>query len=133
MAGLLAPFAAAADDKDTIDYRQRGMRAMDAQVAALGMVLSGAIPDDNLVSHLDTIAELASGSLKSFEAKVQGGESSPAVWEKWADYSQRMQTFAAATAKVAKIAREQGKDAIMSELAPALSCKSCHDVYRLKK
>jgi cytochrome c556 len=125
--------AAAAEDKDVIEYRQRGMLAMDAQTAAIGMILSGAIPEDNLVSHLDTIATIAAGSLRGFEAKVPGGESSPAVWEKWPDFSDRMKAFAASTAKIAKTAREQGKDAIMSELAAALSCKACHDVYRLQK
>lgn len=124
--------ASAAEDKDTIEYRQHIMKSLDAQVAILGMILSGAAPEDNLVSHLDTIAMIAQGALQSFEAKVPGGESSPEVWAKWADYSQRMNSFAAATAKVAKIAREQGKDAIMGEVAGALSCKSCHDVYRKK-
>jgi cytochrome c556 len=123
----------AAEDKDAIEYRQHIMRAMDAQTAALGMTLSGAIPPDNLVSHLETIALIASSALDSFKPKVPGGESSPEVWAKWADYEARMNTFAAATAKIAKLGREQGPDAVMSDLATALSCKSCHDVYRLKK
>ncbi len=130
MAGSASAYA---DDKDTIEYRQHIMKALDAQVAVLGMILSGAAPEDNLLSHLDTIALIAQGSLQSFQAKAPGGDSSPEVWAKWDDFSKRMNTFAAATAKVAKIAREQGKDAIMSEVAPALSCKSCHDVYRVKK
>ncbi|MGE3476362.1 MAG: cytochrome c [Rhodospirillaceae bacterium] len=125
--------ALAAEDKDTIEYRQHIMKALDAQVAVLGMILSGAAPEDNLQSHLDTIALISQGALQSFEAKVPGGESTPEVWTKWADFQQRMNTFAAATVKVATIMREQGKDAIMSEVAPALSCKSCHDVYRVKK
>ncbi|MCA0201120.1 MAG: cytochrome c [Proteobacteria bacterium] len=124
--------ALAAEDKDLIDYRQHIMKSLDAQVAILGMILSGAAPEDNLVSHLDTIALIAQGTLQSFEAKAPGGESSPEVWAKWPDFSQRMNAFAAATAKVAKMAREQGKDAIMGEVAGALSCKSCHDVYRVK-
>lgn len=132
VAVMSGPVTAFADDKDTIEYRQHIMKSLDAQVAILGMILSGAAPEDNLVSHLDTIALIAQGSLQSFQAKVPGGESTPEVWTKWADFSQRMDTFAAATLKVAKIAREQGKDAIMGEVAGALSCKSCHDVYRTK-
>lgn len=127
------PAAQSAEPKDAIDYRQHVMRAMDAQTAALGMTLSGAIPDDNLVSHLETIALIAAGALASFEAKVPGGESSPDVWTKWDDFSQRMTAFASATAKAAQTAREQGKDAVMGEIAAALSCKQCHDAYRVKK
>lgn len=122
----------AAEENDAVVYRQHVMKAMDAQTAILGMVLSGAVPEDQLVSHLDAIAMMASGALAGFEAKVPGGESSPEIWNKWADFSQRMKAFAAGTAKVAKMAKEQGKDSIMGELAGALSCKSCHDVYRLK-
>ena len=129
----LAPPIAAAEDKDTIQYRQHIMRPMDAQTAILGMALSGAIPEDNLVSHLETIAMIAQHTLASFEAKVPGGESSPDVWTKWPDYSERMKTFAANTARVAKMAKEQGKDSILGEIANALSCKPCHDVYRTKK
>lgn len=130
--GSTAPAAIAADEPDAIKYRQHVMKALDAQTAALGMILSGAIPEDNLLSHLDAIAEMAGASLATFEAKVQGGESDPKVWESWADFSARMNAFAANTAKVAKLAKDQGKDAIMSELAGALSCKGCHDVYRKK-
>jgi cytochrome c556 len=132
--GAMAPAAAwAAQDDDVIAYRQNLMKAVDAQTAALGMILSGAVPPDNLVSHLDTIALIAASMPASFEPKVVGGESSAEVWAKWADFSERINTFAANTAKVAKIAREQGQDAIMSDLAVALSCKACHDVYRTKK
>jgi len=109
------------------------MRAIDAQTAALGMILSGVIPEDNFVGHLDLIAMTAAGALSCFEAKVPGGESSPDVRTKWPDFSQRMRAFAEGTAKAAKIAREQGKDAAMGEITSALSCKSCHDVYRVKK
>lgn len=125
--------ASAAEENDNIKYRQHVMRALDAQTAVVGMILSGAVPEDNFVSHLDSIALMASGALAGFEAKVPGGESSPDVWEKWPDFSQRMKSFAESTARAAKIAREQGKDAVMGEIASALSCKSCHDVYRLKK
>lgn len=135
---LMTAFAAfptkvAADESDAIAYRQHIMKAMDAQTAALGMILSGAIPPENLVSHLDAIAQMAATGLDSFKPKVPGGESSPDVWAKWADFETRMNAFAANTAKVAKIARDQGQDAVMSELATALSCKSCHDLYRAKR
>lgn len=122
----------AAEDP-AVQYRQQVMRALDAQTAAVGMILSGVIPEDNFVSHLDSIALMAKGALTTFEAKVPGGESNPELWAKWPDFSQRMTAFAEGTAKAAKIAREQGKDAVMGEIAGALSCKSCHDLYRSKK
>lgn len=132
LAVTAAPMMARADDKDMIEYRQHLMKALDAQTSALGMTLSGAIPDDQLVSHLEVIALLASNVPGSFEPKVLGGDASPEIWEKWADFSERMNAFAANTAKVAQMAKEQGKDAIMGELTGALTCKPCHDAYRTK-
>jgi len=124
---------AQADDQDVIDYRQHIMKTLEAQSAALGQILSGAIPDDNLVAHLDTLALTASTALKAYEPKVQGGESKPEVWTKWPDFSKRMKDFADKTAQTAKIAKAQGKDAATEHVLEALSCKSCHDVYRAKK
>jgi cytochrome c556 len=125
--------AAQAEDEDVIEYRQHIMKTLEAQSAALGQILSGAVPDDNLVAHLDTLALTASTALRSFEPKVQGGESKPEVWAKWPDFSKRMKDFADKTAQTAKIAKQQGKEAATEHVMEALSCKSCHDVYRAKK
>lgn len=131
-AGTVVP-AFAAENQDVIDYRQRIMRTLDAQVAALGQIMSGATPDDQIVSHLETIALAAGQSLKSFEPKVPGGESKPDVWDKWADFSAKMKDFETKTALAAKTAKEQGKDAALTNILDALRCKDCHDLYRAKK
>lgn len=134
MATLL-PFTAAHayDDKDVIDYRQHIMVSLDEQTAAFGMIVSTQITNDNLVSHLETIALEAKTALKSFEAKVPGGEAKPLVWEQWKDFSERMNAFAAATEKLAETARTKGQEAVMADMVTALSCKGCHDIYRNKK
>lgn len=125
--------AFAADNQDVIDYRQRVMRTLDAQVAALGQILSGATPDDQVVSHLETIAQAASQSLKSFEPKIEGGESLPLVWAKWDDFSAKMKDFVTKTRTAADTAKAQGKDAALTNILDALRCKDCHDVYRKKQ
>lgn len=126
----IMPVTASADDQDVIDYRQRIMKTLDAQVAAIGQIMSGATPDDQVVSHLEVIALTASTSLKSFEPKVEGGESRPEVWANWSDFEARMNDFAEKTAAAAKIAKEQGKDAAFADIMNALTCKQCHDDYR---
>jgi cytochrome c556 len=132
LAGGLAP-SAHADDKDTIEYRQHIMKSLNAQSAILGQIVSGAVPDDNLVQHIDVLALLASTALKSFEPKVAGGDAKPEVWSNWADFSKRMQEFATKTAGAAKVAHTQGGQAALSNMLDVLSCKSCHDVYRAEK
>lgn len=128
--GLGTGGAAAADDEDVIAYRQHIMNSLQEQTAALGKILSGAVPDDNAVAHMEALALIASTALKSFEPKVPGGDSMPEVWGDWEDFSGRMQEFARLTARMAQAAREEGKDAGLSHAIEALNCKGCHDVYR---
>jgi cytochrome c556 len=130
---LLAGVAAAADNNDVIDYRQHIMNTLNEQAAALGEILSGAVPDDNVIAHMDALAITASTALKAFEPKVPGGQAKPEVWSNWADFSKRMNEFAQSTAAMAKLAHEQGKDAGLAKVMDALSCKKCHDTYRQEK
>jgi cytochrome c556 len=130
---LLAGVAAAADNNDVIDYRQHIMNTLNEQAAALGEILSGAVPDDNVIAHMDALAITASTALKAFEPKVPGGQAKPEVWSNWADFSKRMNEFAQGTAAMAKLAHEQGKEAGLAKVMDALSCKKCHDTYRQEK
>ena len=129
---LVLPSAAQAVDQDVIDYRQHIMNTMDAQTAALGQILSLAIPDDHIVAHLEVIALSSQQALSSFEKKVLGGEALPKVWEDWEDFSAKMNDFSEKITATANIAKEKGKDAAMGNLLNALTCKQCHDIYRKK-
>ena len=124
--------ACAADDRDVVAYRQVLMKALDEQSAVIGQILSGAVPDNNLSLHLESVAFLASMVGGAFEAKVAGGESKQEVWGDWAGFSKRADEFARRTGLVAEKAKRQGKDAVMSEIVDALDCKGCHDKYRQK-
>jgi cytochrome c556 len=127
----LPVFSAAvlADDEDTIAYRKHIMKTLDEQTAALGMILSGAVPDDNTVAHIDAIAITAATALKAFEPQVAGGDAKPEVWSNWADFSKRMNEFAQKTAEMSRVAHDKGKDEAVQMVIDALSCKSCHETY----
>jgi cytochrome c556 len=128
---LLSPGPAAlADDKDVIEYREHIMNTLNEQAGALGQILSGAVPDDNVIAHLDALSLTASTALKAFTPKAPGGEAKPDVWANWPDFSKRMNEFAKKTADMAKKAHEQGKEAGLADVVDALSCKGCHDTYR---
>jgi len=132
-ASLQFAASARADNQDVIDYRQYIMNTLNEQAAALGEILSGAIPDDNVVSHIDALALTAGTALKAFVPKVPGGEARPEVWSQWDDFSKRMNEFAQQTASMAKVAHAQGKEAALAKVMDALSCKKCHDSYRREK
>jgi cytochrome c556 len=133
-AAVLAFSAAAAEDKDIIDYRQHIMRTMEEQTAVIGMIVSGAAPEEGMKASAEVIALSASIALKSFEAKVQGGKSKPEVWAKWDDFSARMKTFVEKSAALSAVAKKGGSvSELTSVLVEALPCKECHDVYRQEK
>ncbi len=128
---LGAAGAARAEDKDVIEYRQHIMKTLQEQTAIIGEIVSSAVPADNLTNHAEAIALAAQMSLKSFEAKVPGGESKPDVWAKWPDFSKRMNDFAAATRLFADTAKKGASVSEMTSiLTAALPCKECHDTYR---
>ena len=82
----------------------------------------------------EAIALGASISLKSFEAKVQGGKAKPEVWTKWDDFTARMKKFAEKTAEFSAQAKKGASPSELTGiLVEALPCKECHDAYRNEK
>ncbi len=131
-ASLSAP-ANAVDPTDLIDYRKHVMKSLGAQAAALNMTLQGKAPAESFAIHAETLALVASTALMAFEPKAEGGDAKPEVWAKYADFSKRMKEFAAGTAELAKVAKAGGVAAAQPMIQGALTCKGCHDVYRVKK
>ena len=130
---LPLPAVVSADDRDVIEYREHIMNTLNEQAAALGMILSTAIPGDNAAGHLQALALTAQTALKAFEPKVLGGEAKPEVWSNWLDFSKRMTEFSQKTAQAAEAAKYKSYDSLGPEIIDALSCKQCHDVYRAEK
>jgi cytochrome c556 len=122
-----------ADDEDVIGYRQLIMKELDAEAAALGMIVSGQVPPDALSQQAKAVALGAKSALNAFEPKVPGGAAKPEVWSKWDDFSKRMQTFAQKSEEMAKVSEKGNVQAVMELMIDALPCKDCHDTYRTKK
>ena len=130
---LSAPAAMGSDDQDVVTYRELIMKQLDAEAAALGMMVSGQIPADALSLEAKSVANAAQAALKAFEPKVPGGEAKPEVWAKWPDFQKRMQDFAKKSAEMAKVSESGNVAAVTELMVDALPCKECHDIYRNKK
>lgn len=134
LAAALATSAAVhADDQDTIDYRRHIMKSMGEQVGAIGMILQKKAPADNFAVHVKALAGSAAMAKKAFEPKVPGGDSKPEVWADWADFSKRMDALTSATDELAKLAAAGGVASAGTKVQAALTCKACHDTYRVPK
>ena len=135
LAAVLVGSSAAvyADDQDTIDYRQHVMKTLGEQAASIGMILQQKAPAENFATHVKILAVSAAMAKKAFEPKVQGGDAKPEVWSNWADFAKKMDALAAATDELAKTAATGGVAAAGPKVKDALTCKGCHDTYRVPK
>lgn len=133
---LCAPAMAHADDQDVINYRKQVMRTISEQAGAVNMTLQGKAPAEAFATHVKTLYLAATQALKSFEPEVpgtQGGEAKPEVWSQWDDFSKRMNEFVVALEAVDKAAAEGGAAKAEPLLKSALTCRSCHEAYRLPR
>jgi cytochrome c556 len=125
----LLPLTAAAEDQETIDYREHVMTTLGEQIAAIGQMRQGKIAPDNFAVHAEILAVTAATAKSAFTPKVPGGKAKPDVWSNWQDFSKRLDDLVATTADLAKTAKQGGLAAAAPKLQ-ALPCKGCHDTYR---
>jgi len=117
-------------DQEAIAYRKHMMNTLDAQFQAIMLIITRKVPADNITSHLDAALITARTGLPSFAKNAPGGTSQPYLWDQWDQYTMLMQEFEAATA----MAVEAAKTSTLTELIwylDQISCRKCHDVYRL--
>lgn len=125
--------AAGGADADAILYRQKVMLSMNEQSAILGQVISGAVPNDNVTLHLESMALLATTALKAYEKQAPGGEAKAEVWKNWADFSKRMQDFSDGVNTAARLVKTEGPEVALTNMMDSMSCRSCHRAYRDEK
>lgn len=114
-----------------IAYRVEVMKTLGAQAAALGAIMQKKVPfDQNVALHAEAISLGAREALKAFEPKQPGGAAKADLWDHWADVSARFKALDTAAADIAKQAKAGPVDP--KTVLAALSCKSCHDIYRNK-
>lgn len=131
-AATLLPIGASADDQDVRDYRSHIMKIMGDQLAALGQIAKGKAPAADVVAQAEVLNITAGMAKVAFTPKVLGGDSKPEVWDKWDDFSKRLDELVAATDALVKSAKQGGVAAVTPKLS-GLSCKGCHDDYRVPK
>lgn len=133
VAMVAATSSAHADGQDTIDYRRHVMKTMGEEVAAITLILQQKAPPDDLATHVRALAVTATTAKQAFEPQVEGGDAKPEVWKNWADFAKRLDALVKATDELAQTAAESDLATVAAKAKSALTCKSCHDVYRVPK
>ncbi len=132
-AGITAAAVARAEDQDVIDYRVHVMKTMGEEVAAINLILKSEAPTESFATHVKILAVTAQTAKKAFEAEVAGVHAKPAIWANWSDFAKRLDELQASTAELAKVAETGGVAAAGPKVEAALTCKNCHDLYRVPK
>jgi cytochrome c556 len=132
LVGTLLPISSFADDQDVRDYRSHVMKAMGEQFASLSAIAKGKAPAADVATQAEVLRITAGMAKIAFTPKIPGGDAKPEVWDKWDDFSRRLDELVAATADLAKAAKQGGLAAVTPKLG-GLPCKGCHDDYRVPK
>lgn len=137
MAGLVlaAGAALAAEDEAVlVGYRQKVMKGIGANTAAIGDILKFKLPyEKNVLGHAQALHADALLAASAFEKKADSPKSmaKPEVWQKPAEFKEHAEHLVEASAKLVKVAEGGDMKAIgaqMKELGKA--CQDCHDDFR---
>ena len=122
-------------DEMVVDYRQLIMKSKDAHAQAIGQILTGTVPNDNMVSHFEALLITTRQTRAAFKPKALGGESLPAIWEEdgWKDFSAKLDLAEENIIIAIEAIKKNGPGAAGDVTLAALRCKDCHDTYRGKK
>jgi cytochrome c556 len=130
-AAALGASALAYANQDAVDYRKHIMSTMGEQVKIIGMILEERAPADDFATHVEILAITAATAKSAFEPEAPGGDARPEIWQEWPDFARRLDELSAATAELAELAKDGGVAAAGPELRSTLTCKGCHDEYRV--
>ncbi len=119
-------------DQMIIDYRQLIMQSKDAHTTAIGHIMTGTIPNANLVSHFEALLITTRQTRVAFEHEARGGDSVDAIWEEEGrkDFAEILDRVEANIQIAIETINKVGPGAAGDVTLSALGCKECHDKYR---
>lgn len=130
---------AAGADEGAIQYRQKVMSAVGADMGAIGDIMKYGLPFQSaLVVHAQSLSKHADLAAAAFERKVVDGptDAKPAVWEEPDRFLEKLRAMKAAADQLAEIAADsEATPAAIGGRVKALgdSCGDCHKVFRKPK
>lgn len=138
-AALLLPLsgAYAQSDESHIQYRQKVMGSLGANMGAIGDILKNRLPHQgNIAEHARAISISAGLIPSAFEERVTEGptDAKAEVWSMRGDFEDAVRTLEERSARLAEVASSGDMQAIVQQVkAVGDACGSCHDEYRVPK
>lgn len=135
-AGLLLAAGAsfAGEDVKLVGYRQKVMKGIGANTAAIGDILKFKLPyEKNVAGHAQAMHAGAMLIASAFEKKADSPKSmaKPDIWEKHADFEAHAEKLVEESAKLATIAGADDLKAVGAQMkAVGKACQDCHETFR---
>jgi cytochrome c556 len=126
-------------DEGAIQYRQKVMSAVGADMGAIGDIMKYGLPfPTHVVAHAQSLAKHADLAAAAFERKVVEGptDAKPEVWEKHDLFLEKLRAMKAEADELARIAADgEATPAAVGAQVKALgdSCGNCHKTFRKPK
>lgn len=131
------PAAMAQDNTGVIEYRQKLMGSIGANMGAIGDIMKYKLPlQGNIKGHAQAINANAKLVTAAFKHKAAEGktDAKPEVWSNWSKFEEAANKMEMASAKLADVAGG-GDMAAVGDAIKSLggACKGCHDDFRKPK
>ena len=137
LALLGAGVAQAEDDKAWIEYRQKVMSAIGAEMGGIGDILKNGLPiTPSIEYHATAISQSSHLVAPAFKQKVVAGatDAKPEIWSDPAKFQQAIDKMKSEADLLAAAVGEGNMD-LVPERVKALgkSCGGCHESFRKPK
>lgn len=127
----------AQNDEAFIEYRQKVMQGISANMGAIGGILKNKLPyGSHIATHASEINMLSKLVEAAFKKEITAGktDAKPEIWQDWQKFAGAVQALSQESTKLATMA--SGTDmAAISEQVKALgkACGDCHKPFRKPK
>jgi cytochrome c556 len=123
--------------EDHVKYRKAAMSLLGLHFGSLAAMAQDKKPynKDEAVRDADFAAIVATEPRNHFVEGTDKGETKakPEIWQKRADFDQKMDKMLSETAKLPQVARNGDLSALKQAVGDTgKACKACHDDYRNK-
>ena len=130
------PVLADTTPEDALDYRKAVMTALRGHIGAASMIARGLVDNDgHLVGHARGLADGAREMERIFQEGSNVGESEalPLIWEEPDAFAEAIANMQEATAAFVAAAESGDSEAIGAAFRNVgMSCRGCHDRYRVQ-
>jgi cytochrome c556 len=136
---LAVPLASvqAQSDESFIEYRQKVMQSMGANMGAIGATLKNKLPyQSHIVHHAYQIQSASQLITDAFKKQITAGktDAKPEIWQDWNKFAAAAKQLEDDSGKLASVAQSGDMAAIAAQVkAVGKACGGCHKPFRKPK